>query len=66
MVTIKPEWIRQGADKEMVAFAEQCGKDLAEKKLTNSKIRSIYGEVKRIQGANDFCCNAHKEQPLFV
>lgn len=54
MVTIKPEWIKNGANEEMVSFAEKCGRDLASGNLTNSKIRSIYGEIKRIQGAKDF------------
>jgi len=54
MVTIKPEWIKNGANEEMVSFAEKCGKDLVNGNLTNSKIRSIYGEIKRIQGAKDF------------
>lgn len=54
MVTIKPEWIKNAANKEMVTFAEQRGRELVEGKLTNSKIRSIYGEIKRIQGAKDF------------
>jgi CRISPR-associated protein Csm2 len=54
MVTIKPEWIKNGANEEMVSFAEDCGKKLVAGNLTNSKIRSIYGEIKRIQGAKDF------------
>lgn len=54
MVTIKSEWIQKGANEEMVSFAEQCGKDLVNGNLTNSKIRSIYGEIKRIQGVKDF------------
>lgn len=45
----KSEWIKKGADKEMIEFAETKGKFMAENKLTNSKIRSIYGEIKRIQ-----------------
>lgn len=43
------EWITVGADSELVNFAEQLGKYMANNKLTNSKIRSIYGEIKRIQ-----------------
>lgn len=42
-------WISTGADPEMVKYAEDAGKFMAENKLTNSKIRSIYGEIKRIQ-----------------
>ena len=33
----------------MVKYAEELGKFMAEKGLTNSKIRSVYGEMKRIQ-----------------
>ena len=44
-----PEWITGQADKSLVEFAENAGKFMADKGLTNSKIRSIYGEIKRIQ-----------------
>lgn len=44
-----PEWITKGADKALVAYAEKAGAFMAKNKLTNSKIRSIYGEIKRIQ-----------------
>ena len=43
MEKIKSEWIKVGANEEMVSFAEKCGRELVEGKLTNSKIRSIYG-----------------------
>ena len=43
------EWIKTGATDTMVAAAEKAGKYMAENGLTSSKIRSIYGEVKRIQ-----------------
>ncbi len=46
---IRTEWITQGADKTMVEFAEEAGEYMAKQKLTKSKIRSIYGEIKRIQ-----------------
>ena len=46
----KHSWIDgNGADEALPAFADNIGKELAEKKLTSSKIRSIYGEIKRIQ-----------------
>ena len=61
MATIKPEWIKIGADEEMVSFAERCGQELVNGGLTNSKIRSIYGEIKRIQGVKDFA----KSKPSF-
>lgn len=43
------EWITVGADKEMITFVENAGMYMAKNGLTNSKIRSIYGEIKRIQ-----------------
>lgn len=42
-------WITKEANKELVDFAEKMGKYMAKNGLTNSKIRSIYGEIKRIQ-----------------
>lgn len=48
----KSEWISIGATPELVLFAEKAGKAMADGKLTNSKIRSIYGEIKRIQSGD--------------
>lgn len=45
----KSTWISNGADPEMITYAEESGKFMAQNGLTNSKIRSIYGEIKRIQ-----------------
>jgi CRISPR-associated protein Csm2 len=45
----KSEWIKNEADSNLVDYAEKSGKFMAKKGLTNSKIRSIYGEIKRIQ-----------------
>ncbi len=42
-------WIKEGADANLPDFAEALGKYMAENGLTKSKIRSIYGEIKRIQ-----------------
>lgn len=42
-------WITQGADEKLVKYAEEAGRFMAKNGLTNSKIRSIYGEIKRIQ-----------------
>lgn len=42
-------WITKGATTLMVKYSEEMGKFMADNKLTNSKIRSIYGEIKRIQ-----------------
>lgn len=42
-------WITNEADKAMPVFAEKMGEKMADGKLTNSKIRNIYGEIKRIQ-----------------
>jgi CRISPR-associated protein Csm2 len=44
-----PEWITKEADGKLVEYAENSGQFMAKNKLTNSKIRSIYGEIKRIQ-----------------
>jgi CRISPR-associated protein Csm2 len=50
-----PDWITKEADKKLIQFAEEAGKFMAgkdrkkEDQLTNSKIRSVYGEIKRIQ-----------------
>jgi CRISPR-associated protein Csm2 len=43
------QWIKDKADKLLVSFAEDAGGYMARNGLTKSKIRSIYGEIKRIQ-----------------
>lgn len=45
----KKEWITNEASSETVKYAEEMGEFMAKNQLTNSKIRSIYGEIKRIQ-----------------
>ena len=42
-------WIQDGATKELPDFAEEMGKAMATNGLTNSQIRNVYGEIKRIQ-----------------
>lgn len=42
-------WITQEATEDLVKYAEKAGWFMAKNGLTNSKIRSIYGEIKRIQ-----------------
>ncbi len=42
-------WIKNSIDSRFPDFAEKMGKYMAINGLTNSKIRSIYGEMKRIQ-----------------
>lgn len=44
-------WIKSEADNDLVEYAEIAGKQLASREygLTTSKIRNIYGEIKRIQ-----------------
>lgn len=42
-------WITNEATEALVDYAEAAGKFMAKNGLTNSKIRSIYGEIKRIQ-----------------
>lgn len=43
------EWIINGATPDLVDFAETVGEFMAKNGLTNSKIRNVYGEIKRIQ-----------------
>ena len=43
------EWIKTGATTEMVTFSESSGEYMAQNGLKSSKIRGIYGEIKRIQ-----------------
>ena len=42
-------WIENGADEALPDYAEFMGKAMADTKLTSSKIRCVYGEIKRIQ-----------------
>lgn len=42
-------WIVSNATPALVQYAEKAGQFMAKNGLTNSKIRSIYGEIKRIQ-----------------
>ena len=52
-----PDWIRNGFDKETIAFAEKFGKHIASPNdksndsdaLTTSQIRIFFGELRRIQ-----------------
>jgi CRISPR-associated protein Csm2 len=46
------DWITKEADTKMINYAESAGRFMANEGLTNSKIRSIYGEIKRIQMGN--------------
>lgn len=48
-LSFNPSWLTCEADKSLVSFAESAGHFMAKNGLTNSKIRSIYGEIKRIQ-----------------
>jgi CRISPR-associated protein Csm2 len=54
------KWITDKADKSLIDFAEKAGKYMADMKLTNSKIRNVYGEIKRIQMGT-----FEKEKPSF-
>ena len=42
-------WIKNGANESVIKWAEDSGRFMAENGLTSSKIRNIYGEIKRIQ-----------------
>ena len=44
-------WILVGANPDMVDFADKSGQFMANNGLTNTKIRGVYGEIKRIQMA---------------
>ena len=55
------KWITSSVDNSLVDYAEKAGKFMAKKGLTNSKIRSIYGEIKRIQ-MSEF----EKEKSAFI
>lgn len=44
-----PEWIKTQVNKEAIDFAEKFGKYLADQRFTNSQIRNIFGEIKRLQ-----------------
>lgn len=46
---INEKWITEEADSQLVGYAERAGKEMVSAKLTNSQIRRIYGEIKRIQ-----------------
>jgi len=50
----QPNWIINGTDPSLIEFSDNLGKYLKDNKLTTSKIRNIYGEVKRIQIAKNF------------
>lgn len=43
------DWIKTGITKETVDFARDFGKDLKNKNFSNSQIRNVYGELKRIE-----------------
>lgn len=58
-VKLQDAWITKGADDSMIHFAEIIGKFLSPLKkddkssLTNSQIRNVFGEIKRIQMSID-------------
>lgn len=51
----KQEWITNGADEDLVSYAESVGEYIApfykqdKQCLSKSQIRNVYGEIKRIQ-----------------
>lgn len=55
------KWITDKADKSLIDLVEKAGKYMADMKLTNSKIRNVYGEIKRIQMGT-----FEKEKPSFT
>ena len=44
-----PNWITVQVNKDAVNFAEEFGKYLAKEKFSNSQMRNIFGEIKRLQ-----------------
>ncbi|MDK2976596.1 MAG: CRISPR-associated protein Csm2 [Candidatus Marinimicrobia bacterium] len=44
-----PGWIKNGIDKDAIDLAEDFGKYLANMDFTNSQIRNIFGEIKRLE-----------------
>jgi CRISPR-associated protein Csm2 len=46
---LKSDWIKHGLTKESVVYASTVGKMLADGKLTTSQIRTLFGEMRRIQ-----------------
>lgn len=52
-LSYNPKWIVEDTDDYMVKFVEKAGELLAEHGLKSSKIRSVYGEIKRIEGNID-------------
>ena len=60
-VEYRSQWITSFADTTLVDYAEKVGRYMARRGFTNSKIRSIYGEIKRIQ-MSEF----EKEKSAFI
>jgi CRISPR-associated protein Csm2 len=48
-MNFNPEWISQGANKEMIKFCDELGKFLKEYRVSASQLRNIYGEIMRIK-----------------
>ena len=48
-LTFNPQWIKTGADSEMVTFCNEMGKFLKNNKISTSQLRNIYGEITRIK-----------------
>lgn len=59
-LSFDPSWITKEATPSLVEYAENAGRLMAKNGLTNTKIRSIFGEIKRIQ-MGEF----EKEKPSF-
>ena len=49
ILNFNSEWVRKGADNEMIAYTKAAGKIMKNGGLSTSKIRGIFGEIKRIQ-----------------
>ena len=45
-------WVKDGIDKATISFAEEFGRYVANNDLTTSQIRTVFGEMRRIQMNN--------------
>lgn len=51
LAAYQSEWLLNEANPKMIDFSEKAGKFMANNGLTNSQIRNVFGEIKRIQMA---------------
>ena len=49
LAAYQSEWLLNEANPKMIDFSEKAGKFMAKNGLTNSQIRNVFSEIKRIQ-----------------